>query len=1206
MDVLALVEKLKEWAKKDDSISAEEVDVMIKDMVACQTRYEQLLDITVVGYYEWDVETNKIFLSDGLRGLNEQSSGYLDRNTLEETFVVHPDDIKLRNEILARAIELGIDFQMEYRIRNTDGNYRYYLSKGKVVKDDEGKLIKVLGTLQDIEESKKKEARIQIQSFLIENTSTAILWVNENAQVVEANVAYAQLLGYSQSELVGMQMQQLDPYYNKDLWERARDRVKVEKAYMFTAVNVTKSGRVIEIDATLNYANVNGLDVYFVFITDITERNIRERELQLYEYVIQKSLMPIVWIDKSGHIVKANEAYCNMLGYKSEEILGNHLSMINPARNADVIADMWKELSIKSTTTYQTQNICKDGKVLDVEVTINSVVLNGLELSCAFIFDITDKKKQEKAIVDGKRVLDSLVENLPYAIQFWDKEGNLFKYNRAFKEMFHLSPERTEVLPLHAFNHPLMKDFDSHLFYKEVYQTKKSISFTGYLDLSHIPKYYPVEDKSIYNQKKYLRNTTFPILDSDGNIDFVASVNEDITKEKLIEFEKRKVLSQFQGLLDKVDGVLWELDVRTGKYTLVSNKLEDILGFKPQEWYDNPQLWLDHIHPEDKDKVVNEVALKTKTLSDFQVEYRMIKRSGEVVWLQSRVNVERHNGETVKKIGLLLDITRKKEADREFLNLKNVISSVIESTHDSIFALDTDYKYLVFNTVHYEAMYQIYGVKLKIGDDFSEILSKDESSITFFNKIRSAYSGERITFETSYVNRSNTRAYFETVCNPFQSQSTGKYNVAVFLKNITQMKLSIEALKESETRFRKLFNDIPNVAVQGYRRDGTIFFWNKASEQFYGYSYYDALGQNVNKLLFRSEEEIELAQKATESLFDMKAEGVKTSQSVLRRKDGSLMEVLSSNAFVEIPGNNGELFCFDIDITEREKVRRKNEKLLDELIEKNELIEINLQQKTALLEELRTTNTKLQTAIVEKDKYFSIIAHDLRSPLSAFMALTNEVYQNITDLTMEEVSQMLSSMAKSATNVYDLLENLLKWSQFQRGNVEFIPEMVYFDYIIQNNISIIKPRAGLKNICINYINKENTTLYADIKMLNLIIRNLLSNALKFSYKGSEIEIGVVDGKEENLPECLKKELLYNTSNFVFYVKDYGIGIPKNIMNNLFNIGGNVSRVGTDNESSTGLGLILSKEFVEMHKGRIIIDSEEGKGSTFYVVLPQFV
>jgi PAS domain S-box-containing protein len=230
---------------------------------------------------------------------------------------------------------------------------------------------------------------------------------------------------------------------------------------------------------------------------------------------------------------------------------------------------------------------------------------------------------------------------------------------------------------------------------------------------------------------------------------------------------------------------------------------------------------------------------------------------------------------------------------------------------------------------------------------------------------------------------------------------------------------------------------------------------------------------------------------------------------------------------------------------------------------------------------------QLEETNASKDKFFSIIAHDLKSPFSGFLNLTKILSEQLNFMTINEISEMSSALKESANTLFKLLENLLEWSRIQRGLIKHKPEKLSLNYIAKNNIDIQYETAKQKKIeILNKIN-EDIEVYADVSMVNTILRNLLSNAVKFSFEDGFVEI-----------EAITKD-----DFAVVSVKDSGIVIPKDKLDKIFNIGESYTNPGTSGEPSTGLGLVLCKEFVQLNGGRISVNSTEGSGSIFTFTLP---
>ena len=236
---------------------------------------------------------------------------------------------------------------------------------------------------------------------------------------------------------------------------------------------------------------------------------------------------------------------------------------------------------------------------------------------------------------------------------------------------------------------------------------------------------------------------------------------------------------------------------------------------------------------------------------------------------------------------------------------------------------------------------------------------------------------------------------------------------------------------------------------------------------------------------------------------------------------------------------------------------------------------------------LRQTE-ELRKTIMGRDKLYSVIAHDLRSPMGSIKMVLNMLILSLPPSQIgEEMYQMLSMANQSTEDVFALLDNLLKWTKSQIGKLN----VVYQDFNIVENIAsvieILNLVAGIKNIKLRYLGDDKIEVHADIDMMKTIMRNLLSNAIKFSYNDSEIVVGarIVD------------------DSVVVSVRDSGKGMSEEDQRKLLNTETHFSKYGTNNEEGSGLGLLLCLDFAVKNGGRLWFESEEGKGSTFYFSVP---
>ncbi|WP_296623759.1 ATP-binding protein [Marivirga sp.] len=233
-------------------------------------------------------------------------------------------------------------------------------------------------------------------------------------------------------------------------------------------------------------------------------------------------------------------------------------------------------------------------------------------------------------------------------------------------------------------------------------------------------------------------------------------------------------------------------------------------------------------------------------------------------------------------------------------------------------------------------------------------------------------------------------------------------------------------------------------------------------------------------------------------------------------------------------------------------------------------------------------NDELEDLNATKDKFFSIISHDLKGPLNSLTSFSGLLMNHTSSLSTEEIQMLAKDLDKSIKNLFTLLENLLQWSRSQTGNIEFTAEEFDLTEMLNENKKLLANQAENKNISIEVKNTKSINAKAHPNSITTVVRNLLSNSIKFTEENGQIKMGVI---EEN-------------HRYVVKIADNGVGMPKEVANKIFRIDTKHSTQGTAKEKGTGLGLILCKEFVEKNGGEIWVKSEEGKGTIFSFSIPK--
>ncbi|MGM0622227.1 MAG: ATP-binding protein, partial [Bacteroidota bacterium] len=256
----------------------------------------------------------------------------------------------------------------------------------------------------------------------------------------------------------------------------------------------------------------------------------------------------------------------------------------------------------------------------------------------------------------------------------------------------------------------------------------------------------------------------------------------------------------------------------------------------------------------------------------------------------------------------------------------------------------------------------------------------------------------------------------------------------------------------------------------------------------------------------------------------------------------------------------------------RSRVLIKRQKNLEQIIDEN-------------ISELQQKNEQLEQANQTKNKFFSIISHDLRSPFSGFVGILDVLTDSEYNMSNEKKNELLQTAKKSADNTFELLENLLTWARSQMEKTNISPKTENLSKILQDNIELRQASAEQKGISIHRDFPENTEAFFDVDMINTVARNLISNAIKYTSQGGEVAVSVE-----------------RKNGVVVHIADTGIGMDEKEMHHLFKLN-NKSRNGTQGEKGTGLGLIICKEFVEKNSGKIWVTPNHPKGTVFHFSLP---
>lgn len=357
-------------------------------------------------------------------------------------------------------------------------------------------------------------------------------------------------------------------------------------------------------------------------------------------------------------------------------------------------------------------------------------------------------------------------------------------------------------------------------------------------------------------------------------------------------------------------------------------------------------------------------------------------------------------------------------------------------------------------------------------------------------------------------------------------------------------------------KYKVIFESSLDVVMITDGRAGRIVEISKSSKNLLGYSQEELIGQHYSVLLQESHTPL------TEKLLDeTEIYGSVLTAREVRKKDGSICNMDLSINIIE--WGNEKAVCTNLrDITDRLKHE----------------------------EEIQRISAELRELNASKDKFFSIIAHDLKSPFTGLLGYSEILNDDLESLTREQLKTYFSEIHSSAKSIYKLLNNLLEWSWISIGDQSFNPVKINVAKLVREVINLLSSNAATKSIEIIFDSDDMLFINADETMIRSIVQNLLSNAIKFTTRNGHIDISLTG----------------TTDEVEIIVQDSGVGISEKEMENLFRLDKHSSTLGTEKEKGTGLGLLIAKELVEKNGGTISVQSKINEGTKFKISFPRLL
>ncbi len=819
---------------------------------------------------------------------------------------------------------------------------------------------------------------------------------------------------------------------------------------------------------------------------------------------------------------------------------------------------------IEENESYSITHQNSDGRWYDIKI---SQIASGKPLIAFSINDISEFKKNETELKNSKEKYMTVAQKAPVSIISFDAEGiidfvndyHIERFARGNANRYHYIGKSITELKSHinaGINIEIMKVLEgSPLEIKELFVPEFEGGHSGYINLRIVPV---IKDDKII-----------------GGV----SIREDITDRVLAEKtwkEQEKRFRLVSGLITDYVYSAVVIDNATIKYEWTTAALKKITGYDEFE-ITNFRDWSELIIPIDHD-VFRDKMRKTLRGEKDVSDYRIITKNGEISWIRDYTYpIWDYNYNRVTNIyGAVKDITESKRTEEAYKVLvdNSMQGLVIVQDGRIVFANPATYL-LTGYTVGELILMEEKALEQIIFAADAEMVAETQSDHLSCKPLPQS-------FEFRLVKRGGDIRWVE--CFPSLISFQGKLALQNIFIDIHEKKAALEESKRKSEENLMLLDNIDTHIWYLYNPD-TYGLVNKSHALFLGRNKRQIDNTGISELF--SIEEVDGIIQKNKEVFEKKRQ-LKTEEWMTDAYGNRKLFKITRTPKLDSSARVEYVVCSATDITAQRETDESIKEMIIALRQSKKLTEERAIEILKLNSKLTESEAKLIEMNNSKDKFFSIISHDLKSPLMGLIGLSKILAAETDTLSREEITEFSTSLHYATENLYKLLENLLSWSRLQRGIIEFNPVLFDINRLIILNIELLKENGRQKQINIrNDCNKE-VNVFADINMVNTLLRNLISNAVKFTNIGGNITVCATATDDGFVQIC---------------VKDDGVGMTPEILEKIFKPGNSVIAEGTMNEKGTGLGLILCKELTEKNNGKIWVESSLGYGSAFYFTLP---
>ena len=907
-------------------------------------------------------------------------------------------------------------------------------------------------------------------------------------------------------------------------------------------------------------------------IRDVTERKNEQDELKnnlrFLETLIETIPSPIFFLDKQGRYLGCNDAFARqIIGMPKENIIGKTVFELPEAIPPD-LAEMYYEQDQKlfrelGTQVYEMQVQCSDGDTRDFFFTKATFKNHTGDVAgiVGVMLDVTKRKHAEETLRASNQIIEGIINAIPLRVFWKDKNLVFLGCNATFAHDAGFADSK-DIIGKDDYQMAWRDQADLYRSDdRQVIESGRSKLFV------EEPQTTPVGNSIV------LLTSKVPLRSSDGEIVGVIGTYMDITERKQAEEALQEAKhsadesrAKYEQVVSMISDVVWSYDVNVrGEYvgSYISPVADRLLGVPEGSIGNSFNKFFLYIHPDDLPEVQKKLSEVLRMLvKELAVEYRLQRADGATIWVRSRASAYSQPDGRITAFGTTSDITELKQMETSQRESKEFLDKIINSISDPIFVIDRQHRHILVN----KAMCEMSNRPREefIGKTPYDFFPKEQVDVfvqrdeAVFETGKENVNEETITDSQGVIRTIITKKTLYT-------DASGNKSIVGIIMDITDRKNAEEALKVAHDQLLAIIDFLPD-ATFVIDKEGMVIAWNRAIETMTEIRARDILGKGnyeyaipfygerrpvLIDLLLQQVKEIE----DKYARIERKDEALEGEAYMPNMKAGAVYLYGKAAVLYDSTGNLYGAIESIRDITDRKNAEQIRERLVKELESKN----------------------------AEMERFTYTVSHDLRSPLITVSGLVGFLKSDLEKGNTTRSTTFLDRITNAIAKMDNLLKDTLELSRI--GRVANPPEKVAFDDIVQDALSQVQERITKSGTKIT-VAEAMPDVFVDRMRIAEVMVNLIENGIKYmgDQAHPEIEIGY----------------RIKDDQYTFFVKDNGMGIDPSQFDKVFEL---FYKVNAKSEG-TGAGLAIVKRIIEVQGGRIWVESENGKGSTFCFNLPQ--